>query len=350
MKSESKTYTAKIIIGGIVSVMFCAVLFFGALTVVYADPGTVVTGASSTVTSSGQSLLFTPHYLPNIVQDAKGPADMIFFIYKYLMGLVGIIAVGVILYAGVLRTISADMGKIKKSTELIKSALMGIVLLFGAQVLFNTINPNIVDFPRIQNALQPKERFVPSVFTGSDIGLAPDATSTPGGTTQSGRDLYGGIPQMACAQGGYTFPNCGSGGSVNLATKIQACNDCVGSAGNSFTTASNACFGATGRPVGCFQNKALVDTLNKLHGITAGWLVTGSYPPGANHSDPCHWNGTCVDIALGGFGGPTAAKVDTFIKAAQAAGLTVVNEYNVGTVVKPTSYSTTTGGHLHVHL
>jgi hypothetical protein len=125
-----------------------------------------------------ENALFTPRYLPNIIQGAKGPADMVFFFYKYLMGLVGIVAVGVIIYAGVLRTVSADVSKIKQANAYIMAALKGIVLLFGAQVLFNTINPNIVDFPRIQEAIRPKEKFTPKEFSWVDVLLPKDATST----------------------------------------------------------------------------------------------------------------------------------------------------------------------------
>ena len=330
------------------SLAICVSLFLMTLLVANAATSTVVVGGSE---------LFTPRYLPNIVQSAKGPADMIFFVYKYLMGLVGIVAVGTIIYAGVLYTISADPSKIKQSNEYIRNALKGIVLLFGAQVLFNTINPNIVNFPQIQSALQPKEKFAPNAFNGTDIELPKDASTTPGGSAQSAVNLYGGSKPV-CASATTNgvrnvYPNCGPDGTVDLATKIKPCNDCVASKGNSFAVAGDACFGIE-RNQGCLENKALVDTLNKLQTITSGtgvtWQMNGGYPPSVNHQSSCHWDGTCVDINLGFGTAKTAANVDKLITAMQQAGLTVVNEYGVGTVVKPTSYSTKTGGNLHVHL
>lgn len=128
--------------------------------------------------------LYTPRYMPDILKGAQGPAEMVFLIYKYLMGLVGIVAVGVIIYGGVLRTISADPGRIKVSNEYIKNALKGIVLLFGAQVLFNTINPNIIDIARIQKALQPAEKITPKQFTETGISLSDEESASIYGTPE----------------------------------------------------------------------------------------------------------------------------------------------------------------------
>lgn len=117
---------------------------------------------------AGETIYIT-RYLPDIIKGAKGPAEMVFLFYKYLMGLVGIVAVGVIMYGGVLRTVSASQQKVTQSNAMIKNALSGIILLFGAQVLFNTINPNIIDIGRIQRIIQPKERIVPGVIKLTDI-------------------------------------------------------------------------------------------------------------------------------------------------------------------------------------
>ena len=115
--------------------------------------------------------IYVTRYLPDILQGAQGPADMVFLIYQYLMGLVGVMAVCVIMYGGILRTVSADPSKIRQSNDYIKNALKGIVLLFGAQVLFNTINPNIVDIQRIQRALQPPKRIVAGPLANTEAGF-----------------------------------------------------------------------------------------------------------------------------------------------------------------------------------
>lgn len=285
--------------------------------------------AAATPQAQTSGDLYTPRYLPPIVQGAQGPGDLVFLIYKYLMGLVGIVAVGVIIYGGVLRTISADPGKIKVSNEYIKNAIKGIVLLFGAQVIFNTINPNIIDIARIQRALQPKERLTPQQFIQAAIGIPEDATSTAPATNQQAANVYGGLP-----------------GFATLAAKIQPCSNCQAIGfGSGFQVKNGACVGQT-----CYLNSELTSTLRNLGTIAQAsniqWRVTEAYPPTVNHQSTCHFNGTCVDIGL--TGGVSAAKVNAFINAARAAGLTVVNEYSVG--ANPQSFSTTTGGHLHVRL
>ena len=180
--------------------------------------------------------IYVTRYLPDILQEAQGPADMVFLIYKYLMGLVGIVAVGVIMYGGVLRTVSADPSKIRASNEYIKNALKGIVLLFGAQVLFNTINPNIIDIGRIQRALQPSERLVPGALTGTDIIVVGDrdmmaATSSFAGSidTRTGTSNYtAGTVTASNARAGLDaidgismLPPCAPGGTTRGCISFQ---------------------------------------------------------------------------------------------------------------------------------
>lgn len=317
----------------IVGILMCLLILIG-VAVYSIDLVSAQSTANATPPAQTSGGLYTPRYLPPVVQGAQGPGDLVFLIYKYLMGLVGIVAVGVIIYGGVLRTISADPGKIKVSNEYIKNAIKGIVLLFGAQVIFNTINPNIIDIARIQRALQPTERLTPQQFIQAAIGIPTDATSTATAitaaqTTQGAVNLYGGA-------------------HPELAAKIRPCVDCASPSfggGGTFTVKQGACFGA-----GCQINRQLISTLNNLQTIARAsniqWRVTEAYPPTVDHQSTCHFNGTCVDIGL--TGGVSAAKVNAFINAARAAGLTVVNEYSVG--ANPQSFSTTTGGHLHVRL
>lgn len=285
-------------------------------------PITIIEAASTASSSPAPEVNtnYTTRYLPDILKGAAGPADMVFLIYKYLMGLVGVVAVGVIMYGGVLRTISADPSKIKVSNEYIRNAIKGIVLLFGAQVLFNTINPNIIDIARIQKALQPQEKINPKPFVPIDIELPSSGTSTP--SQQDVMDIYGGLP-----------------GFADLAAKIQPCSGCGETFGNSFSVKSGACYGQK-----CLLNKGLISKLNNLQTRTTSWRVTEVYPPTVNHSSSCHFDGTCVDIAL--TTSATALSVNALIDVARATGFTVVNEYSVGN--NPQKFETTTGGHLHL--
>lgn len=308
---------------------------FGLIATALLAPSAHAATAAATPAGFGGEL-YTPRYLPSsVTQGAQGPGDLVFLVYKYLMGLVGIVAVGVIMYGGVLRTVSAKSDKIKEADTYIKNAIKGIVLLFGAQVIFNTINPNIINIDRIQKAIQPDKKITPpAAFTGTEItGITDeDATSTATAltaaqTTQGAASLYGGA-------------------KPELAAKIRPCVDCASPSfggGGTFIVKQGACFGA-----GCQINKDLIGTLNNLQTIASAsgiqWRMTEGYPPTVNHISDCHFDGTCVDIALTGL--VTARTVNNFINAANAAGLTVVNEYPVG--ANSQHFDTTTGGHLHV--
>lgn len=161
-------------------------------------PSTIVPQAAPRASAApSANSIYVARYLPDIVKGAKGPGDLIFLIYKYLMGLVGVVAVGVIMYGGVLRTMSADPAKVRQSTEYIKNALKGIVLLFGAQVLFNTINPNIVNVERINRILQPSERIVTNGITGITVGFNESGSSTLRGTdVRGGASSFGYVPVL----------------------------------------------------------------------------------------------------------------------------------------------------------
>ncbi|MGC8791725.1 MAG: pilin [Desulfurella sp.] len=74
----------------------------------------------------------------------SSPSGLVKQIYQFSLGIGGIIAVGVIVYAGILRIFSSgNPKKIQESNSYITGAIFGLLLLFGAAILFNTINPRI---------------------------------------------------------------------------------------------------------------------------------------------------------------------------------------------------------------
>ncbi|OGM94085.1 hypothetical protein A2524_04155 [Candidatus Wolfebacteria bacterium RIFOXYD12_FULL_48_21] len=225
--------------------------------------------------------IYVTRYLPDILQGAQGPADMVFLIYKYLMGLVGIVAVGVIMYGGVLRTMSADPSKIRQSNDYIKNALKGIVLLFGAQVLFNTINPNIVDIDRIQRTLQPSKRIVTEPITNTEVGFEESGGLAPGGGGFGGGGAAsrggGGTVEAAAARsrlssvGGVTLsPECAPGGST------RGCISLEGVQGG--TLDSIAAMAASGIPV-------------RITSVTEGQHASGDY----SHANGYKWDMAAID-------------------------------------------------------
>jgi hypothetical protein len=67
--------------------------------------------------------------------------------YQFGIGIVGIIAVGMIVYGGILIAWNTEsIDKRGKGREMITSALTGIVVLFGSYLILNTINPELVKF------------------------------------------------------------------------------------------------------------------------------------------------------------------------------------------------------------
>lgn len=64
--------------------------------------------------------------------------------YKFGMGIAGALALVMIVFGGLLITTSEVVGKKKEGIDMIKSAIWGIVLLFGAHLLLRTINPQLV--------------------------------------------------------------------------------------------------------------------------------------------------------------------------------------------------------------
>jgi len=73
------------------------------------------------------------------------------------------------------------------------------------------------------------------------------------------------------------------------------------------------------------------------------WQVTEVWPPKGEHQDPCHYNGTCVDVAL--TENINCDNINAFIFFARNAGFTVGNEYPFcgGTITQNWS-----GGHFHL--
>jgi hypothetical protein len=67
--------------------------------------------------------------------------------YQFGIGIVGIIAVGMIVYGGILIAWNTEsIDKRGKGREMITSALTGIAVLFGSYLILNTINPELVRF------------------------------------------------------------------------------------------------------------------------------------------------------------------------------------------------------------
>lgn len=77
--------------------------------------------------------------------ELQGKSGLINTIYNYSLVLVGVVALGAIIYGGILYTMSAgNPSGQTEATQWITGAIWGLILLLGAALLFNTINPEIV--------------------------------------------------------------------------------------------------------------------------------------------------------------------------------------------------------------
>ena len=76
--------------------------------------------------------------------DDPSPVGLIANFYELAIAFSGVLALGIIIYAGIIRIINANNpGKVGETNDMIYNALLGIVLLFGAYILLNTINPQL---------------------------------------------------------------------------------------------------------------------------------------------------------------------------------------------------------------
>jgi hypothetical protein len=68
-------------------------------------------------------------------------------VYIWSIGIAGLLALFMMILGGYFyMTAAGNAQQAAKGKEFIMSALIGVVLLLGAYVLLNTINPNLVEF------------------------------------------------------------------------------------------------------------------------------------------------------------------------------------------------------------
>ncbi|MEK7634614.1 MAG: hypothetical protein AAB396_01880, partial [Patescibacteria group bacterium] len=98
-------------------------------------------------------------------KDLEGKSGLINTIYNYSLVLVGIVALGAIIYGGILYTMSAgNPSGQTEATQWITGAIWGLILLLGAALLFNTINPEIVslNLPKLEKVNIPPPATTPT--------------------------------------------------------------------------------------------------------------------------------------------------------------------------------------------
>jgi len=220
-----------------------------------------------------------------------GPVGIIANAYYIALGIGGLLAFGSIVYAGIRWTTSqGNPGTISDAKDQIVQALWGLVLLGGAYVILNTINPEL------------------TVLRLPALG----EIVAPAGTTSSS------TPPAAEGE-------CSSGECVSISSVVATCKN------------------------GCSADQKMLDALTCLHN-EHGWnlRITEAMPPSSAHKDPRHNNGCAVDITL--HAPPVlasdCAKVRDLMSDISSCGGSGLNEYFATCGGSNTEHST--GEHIHM--
>lgn len=194
-------------------------------------------------------------------------------LFKLLIGLSAVWAVVMIVVGGFqYMTTDALSGK-EEGKARIWGAVKGLVLVVGAWLILNEINPNLLKL---------------------NLNLSKV------------------VVEPATGQGGSISPGTGS-----------SCTNCASIPSN-ITLSPNARNWCNRTSEGCFLNQNIIPKLQNLSGQNFGLVVTEVWPPTVNHQNPCHHNGTCVDATINNMTDVNSIK--NFINSAIQAGLRPVFE------------------------
>lgn len=122
-------------------------------------------------------------------------SDYIVSVYKYAVGIVGIVAVVVIMYGGVIWMMSlGNSSRVTEARSWIAAALTGLVLVFGSYTILYLINPELIKLKPIEiKTVNPKvitsQNAIPSCSTSTiEIVSAGDSVyvdkNCPAGKTK----------------------------------------------------------------------------------------------------------------------------------------------------------------------
>ncbi len=88
------------------------------------------------------NILFNPSSMPS----GQGSFNIVSDLYQLALGVSGLLAFGSIVYGAIVYTLAAgNPSGQKEGKEWIKQALIGLLLLVGAYIILNTINPALVN-------------------------------------------------------------------------------------------------------------------------------------------------------------------------------------------------------------
>jgi len=101
--------------------------------------------ASASVTLAQTKLIVPIPSAGQTVSQIADPVQYIRTVYQFSLGFGGLAAMGIIVFAAIKRIVSAgNVAQVGDANDMIKQAVIGLVLLFSAFLILYTINPNLV--------------------------------------------------------------------------------------------------------------------------------------------------------------------------------------------------------------
>jgi len=364
-------------------------------------------------------LVYSP---PCLLQDSGtfGPcaeasssiAQYLVNIYRFGLGIAGILAVGMIVTGAIYMTVSSSsVDKKSEGRDMITNALIGVALLFGSYILLNTINPELITLK--DPAVKMLTIASSSLYTGEDIPVrgvtgCPDTfaascseqglvaftkynTSTYRAAENTQICASTNDPNINPATGyvqclpesitndRYSF--CSAGARITSQAYLDDCMAVDESKlnlknidGQFNIKSTNTCQWGTAPRSGCTVDAAFYDKLVALRDALAqkgiegkDWMITEAFPPNVHHQSSCHLNGKCVDItyiktppvipttnatqaanAAADYQAFICKGVNEIVSVAKGLGLKVLNEYS--NCANSTTFETTTGNNIHIEL
>ncbi len=150
-------------------------------------------------------------------------AEYIQGMYKYGLGIGGILAAIILMAGGVLWLVSAgDVSKITQAKDLIIGSITGLMILMGSYILLSQINPELINLRSI--SVRMIERIVIEADTEGTTPVALDMEGTTGIlNVNCGTDTVADIIKKSKGKVTYNNPNRGKTGPNNTVY-----NDCSG--------------------------------------------------------------------------------------------------------------------------
>lgn len=82
--------------------------------------------------------------------EVNGLAEYINAAYRYLVSIVLVVAIVMVVYGGFRYLVGAGVGGVQRGKEIIRDAIMGMLIVLGAYVILQTVNPATVSLSGIQ--------------------------------------------------------------------------------------------------------------------------------------------------------------------------------------------------------